>query len=333
VKKQVYLHIGYSKTGTTAIQNFLFFNREKLKTCFGILYPISCFNDNHLINHQNLSHSLLKTKNIEFPHYINPENYPDNPDVFWQKLISEIDSSDCERIVISSEAFIRFRDSPDLIDKVKLYLNKYDVKIICYLRRQVEFFESGYNQKVKADLYYKSVCEFVNLRFKHIDFMRDLNEWASVFGKNNLIVRIYSKCTLPNGIVPDLLSVLNIKFNDYFSALDSNLRLPNRYVPLKKMLNKIRFQQLMENKKINSILLYMGKDLKSEYSLIPANLKYNILEFYNKSNNELAYEFFHGVYPFSTDVEKIKEVPFYFFPIDLVRFLFFSIFRKKIFTK
>jgi hypothetical protein len=324
--KTVYLHIGYSKTGTTAIQRFLFESRNWLKSNHRILYPQSVFNQNHSFNHQNLSHSILKGTKKDFPQYIKPQNYPNDPDLFWNKLINEIEDCNCTRIIISSEAFIRFRGHPNLIKKVKYYLKEYNVKIVCYLRRQDDFFESGYNQRVKSDFYTDSIKQFIYLRFKAINYNSDLSEWENEFGKENLIVRIYSTDTLGVNIVHDFMRIFDVSFDSKARVKCINERLPNRYIPLKIFLNKLKISKYFSNFEINDVIKHMGENIEKEYSLLPFKLRNEILEYYEESNKRLAKNYFGSISPFSIYVEQKVVTPKNLILIDLFHFLiiFFS---------
>jgi hypothetical protein len=90
VKSSVYLHIGTHKTGTSSIQNFLLNNQEYLRER-GFLYPTAgrpkIFSDGH----HNLFWALSNHKNYD-------------PNVgAWEELISEIDSSQFQKIIVTSE--------------------------------------------------------------------------------------------------------------------------------------------------------------------------------------------------------------------------------------
>ena len=95
--KQLYIHIGTHKTGSTLLQKFLVSNESRfLKQ--GILYPKLCRKDNN--HHQllikfcpKLGHTVLK-------------NYNDKQiDSLKKRFDQEIKTSGAKKIILSSEDF------------------------------------------------------------------------------------------------------------------------------------------------------------------------------------------------------------------------------------
>lgn len=319
IKKKVFLHIGYSKTGTTALQHFLFDHRKMLEE-HSVLYPVSCMNNHNQTNHHNLSHSLLVGSTKPFPSYNDPKNYGETPDFYWNKIIDEIETSTCKTIILSSEAFIRFRGIPHLMQKVNDYLKDFDLKIICYIRRQDYLFESNYNHKVKASNSIEPFEKDMESKIKNIDYYRDLMEWATIVGKENMIVRIYSKENLPGGIIPDFLSCINVTFHSTEKGYNLNLKIPTRFIPLKLYLNKHRQYQQIGNKRINEAIIWMGNHVKKQYSLLTSGQRIQILNKYTDSNTKLATEFLDGQYPFTNEINDYKTISNKFIVADLLFF-------------
>ena len=103
----------------------------------------------------------------------------------------------------------------------ELIPGKFLVKIIYYVRRQDEQLESRYNQR----------CKMQQLRLEKTfdDFFRDgsfpINEldyyslllpWKETFGKDNIIVRVYEKEQLPNGIFHDFLNAVGLELDERY---------------------------------------------------------------------------------------------------------------------
>ncbi len=143
MKKTIYIHVGFGKTGTSAIQKVFFQNREQLKS-IGCLYPIT---GEIFTAHYNLSvlgEEEMDTKTINL----------------YEKLLVEIKNSNCNIIVLSSEQFIFLKEL--YVKQISEFLKDFDVKIIFYIREQIKLIESTYLQWLKAGSkpFYKNIYEF-----------------------------------------------------------------------------------------------------------------------------------------------------------------------------
>lgn len=215
--KQLYLHIGYPKTGTTAIQEFMHLNRENLLKQ-KILYPETgiekfshhqipwVFTDDYRAN-VNLSKSEI-TSGLQ-------EEYRDNPSV--------------DKVVISSEGFI-FAVKPE--DALEIFRDDFDeIKLIIYMRQPFRWIQSDYNQGVKG--WRQLTCSFdehlnsiLSSKDSPMNFYNMLSVWASVFGWGNLIVRSYD--AERSDITSSFLKILGVKELSEFiipEREDSNPRL------------------------------------------------------------------------------------------------------------
>ena len=139
---KLYLHVGYPKTGTTAIQHFLYNNRECLKEA-GYLYPDIGICDKA---HHSLAISILE---IDLPTTKHIRKY--NPVCLRDSLVDSINSSKCKNVVISSEFFNLYAQSNFVRKKKTLvkFFKDYEITIILYLRHPIDFLESSYSQQIK----------------------------------------------------------------------------------------------------------------------------------------------------------------------------------------
>jgi hypothetical protein len=129
--KTIFVHIGTFKTGTTSIQNSFHKSREILKE-YGILYPLT--NRATIANctkHQSITNAAIsQDKKI-----ISSE---------LDALLSEFDNSGCNNMVVSAEGLSGLK--PCYPEFFKPLLHSYNLKAICYFRRQDYFVESLFNQ-------------------------------------------------------------------------------------------------------------------------------------------------------------------------------------------
>lgn len=202
----VYIHIGQHRTGTTSLQNFLAANRnvlyekgfiypEFLKPASSHFFAWHCgFGNRNLTNeeHEQVRAVLQKTKREAL------ENSKD--------------------ILISSEIlFSNIRKSA--LKKIREQFTGFDVKIICYLRRQDEYIQSYYTQYIKYGntLDVNAYVKRKMFRWYHrflppaFNWYNKLKPYASVFAKENIFIRPFEKQQLEGGdVVADFLYLLGI---------------------------------------------------------------------------------------------------------------------------
>jgi hypothetical protein len=295
--KTVFIHIGYNKTGTTAIQHFCSNNRSVLKQKYGLLYPNLSDEGISDVAHHLLSHSLLFHSGSTIPYYHSTEIYRMHElDYFWDMLISEIEGNNCDKVLISSEAFSRLRRNTKELVYIKSKLKKFNIKIVIYLRNQVEYFESTYNQGVKAGTISTSKKSFINHLCKSINYLNEIDQWSSVFGVKNVIVKGYSKEKLKDGIIPEFFNTIGVvpPYELIYNRKDVNTKLPNELIPIKRVINAINRKHILSNKKINHYLLFLAPFLKTKSQLFNHDEKERIRMKYLESNIELERTYNNG---------------------------------------
>ena len=171
--KKLYIHIGNPKTATTALQRFCYDNHSLLKSQ-GIYYPV------------DYCHA-------SGPHYEVTWAVDNNDDAFFERLNHDFISSGCDMLLISSEMFSTPRyQSSFAIDRVlkmfkKIGFKLTNINIILFLRRQDEYFESIYNERVKNHALTKKIMETT----APLDYSFLLGIWSEFLGKNNIFCLDY----------------------------------------------------------------------------------------------------------------------------------------------
>jgi len=304
--KLIYLHIGYNKTGTTALQNAFYRNSSFLKQK-SLLYPLQCRGQRGSPAHHALAESILYKIGKPLPSFVNTLIYNDLPaDHFWKILIGEIEGSDCQRVFISSEAFSNLRGSTEEIVHIKEYLEGYEVKILVYLRSQPDFLESAYNQAVKSGGEKRTVDDLMRGGWLNIDYFKEIEQWASVFNPENIIVRIYDRAVIQRGIVSDVLTIIGLKELESQLKLTfpagktnkmSNTRLPNNMVELKRKINVLLKKPRSVDNQINYFLHWTGSFLKDK-SLLSEEQRNAIINHNYLSNKMIGEKYLNGKFPF-----------------------------------
>lgn len=191
--RTIIVHIGRNKTGTSSLQRSLADARQRL-IGLGFDYPRPGINHHYLANH------LSRRKRRRLP----SEKIAD-ADVQAGKLEAAIAASDAETILLSSEAFQTC--PPRLL--AEWIGEGVEVKIVIYLREQLDWLSSFYQQAVKARLVTATLDVFAE-RYDP-DYVAVLAPWERVFGRENVVVRVYDRARLVDGdVVADFLSVIGV---------------------------------------------------------------------------------------------------------------------------
>lgn len=205
--KNIYLHVGLHKTGSSSIQNTLYCNRGILKVN-GFIYP-SCWGVNHSIPiysafcdepdkyHMNIREGLTKEK-------INDRNKK-----YLSDLLDEVLNSKCNSLILSGE------DITMLTVNNLLRLNTYlksicgNIKVIVYTRHPLSWSSSIIQEKIKGGLTYEqSLIEILSI--VTANFSHHIGKLIEVFGRKNVSVfQFENSIKYEFGLVGHFLSNIN----------------------------------------------------------------------------------------------------------------------------
>jgi hypothetical protein len=204
------LHIGTHKTGSTALQQFLFSNPHSLAKV-GIHYAVPA--------------SARKASRIV--HLLKANDQRRIRDFF----ISHIEFArrkNAHTLVVSAENFYgmvlvpalhRRQPCGDLLDRDHVLISRLlasipddvlEPKVICYFRRPDHFAESWYNQQVKyGSLFSGDFPEFLSLIYPALRYNDYMRRWVDIFGRANCSARMYEN--ISRSVIDDFAhGVLNI---------------------------------------------------------------------------------------------------------------------------
>lgn len=290
--KKIFLHIGLRKTGSTTIQAFLHENKDNLLKS-GYLYPKV-----GRLKPTNAHHYLVRLTQDAIK--LNPN------DETWQDLHQEIENSNLDKIIISSEAFGIANKKQ--IGILKTELQSYDVKIIVYLRRQDLRLESLYNQIIKNGKCLKDEVEDILTFFENkkrlFDYYQLLDPWKKAFGASNLIVRPLEKCQIPN-LCHDILKGIGIdNFKHFREVNNKNIKVGRKALEVLRVAYHIWFiNQDNSDKKyhqkekkefirqIDALAREFWLQDNSKYRLLSYDYSAEILEKFHQSNQAVAREY------------------------------------------
>lgn len=270
---KIYFHIGTHKTGTSAIQDFLRLNIKVLGE-EGFLCPrqsrrsyYTHTDDGYIVASANRNHYLKLTK---------------------------LCRTKQKNILVSSETFSYLKNVSDL----QPLFDRCNVKVICYLRRQDNVLQSMYNQSVKRGGDYKSISEYPT---GNLDYFKLLEQWASVFGKTNIIVRVYEKRQFFNhNLFEDFLGALGLKLTNEYQMPENNPnpRLSAAVLEYMRHMNSL-LEDVKSAIKLKKSLVKFSAEYYSDastaiffdHSLLTGNQKRSILARFADSNLRVAKEY------------------------------------------
>lgn len=277
--RNIILHIGRSKTGTTSLQHFFNLNYKWLYDN-GYEYTT--------IYRKNSAHHLFSRK-INRKALKNLSN--DEIKILIREVRNDIldNTSEDKTIIMSSEGMQAC--NPLIIRRI--FNEKYfNVKIVCYFRDQISFLSSSYTQGVHESLKIQNPEDYV--RTSNPNYYEFITAWKNSF--KDVVVKNFSKKSLLNeDIVDDFIEgILLLKISNR-KKISANPSLTRRYLAFKLMLNK-QYENGIRNKlkitdELYQLLGYVSKlDNSGKFMLSKADAEY-IYEKYRESNEKFFSEY------------------------------------------
>jgi len=207
------IHIGTEKTGSTAIQNYLYKNLDVLVKKHSVFFPyrsVGLISNFRMVLYAKaeLDLNLVRLENNSFKSSLNKsESQAD-----WKERISQEHRKAVKKfqrfkkeslVVYSSEHFhSRVHDEADL-QYLKDYLDTmYDeVTVLCYTRRQDRLALSAYNSAVQGG--FSREFKFSNIppTGYYYDYLSLMQRWTNVFGFDNIDAVIFDPKSAKDGDV------------------------------------------------------------------------------------------------------------------------------------
>ena len=283
---KVLLHIGQSKTGTSAIQAFLTLNRKTLQEA-GVLYPVARVSGMpvEMGAHNAVADALVGLS--RFP-YIDAEEY-------FAQFFAEAAQLKAELLILSAEHFFggepRIWDTNDSDEYFELYEQKikrlaeflqgHEVSIIVYLRPQLDWLASAVGQTVRIQrlisdrVLYEDDKQFFELMKPLLMYSKLLDIWSETLKPVNFAVIPYIRETLyKKSSISDFLfraGLEHIRFPYASHDVQVNKSLTREYLEVKKLLNRTPRSKTSERVVIHILeKLSETSDMSSDYSLDPA---------------------------------------------------------------
>lgn len=273
--KKLIIHPGWSKTGTSAIQNALSNNADELLNN-GIYYPKACQWEDHSHHHFALAFS----------------NNPVHKSNFTAKdavniMSEDINSVDCEKVVISSELSPMYFLNPEF-DRFIKASHFTDVEVVFTLREQSSLLVSMFNQLIKdPQVRSRSTLFETYVRISSwMNFEINIRRWEEVYKKENISIIPYG-----SNIVNDFSDFLGVDLKNGFNPNQSiNASLPNEVLDFcRRKLRKVNDVTKYKSGLTEIIDQYNnGEFFELNSFLITGTERQVIYNHFSPSNNLLA---------------------------------------------
>ena len=205
------LHIGFPKTGSTSLQEWLSESRVRLQKDYGICYP------NAFTNIRKAHHELIKF----------PKN--ENIELAAEKILNEADGA--KIIILSSEGWAESNFDVKRLRAFLKHLDAKEVHVVCYVREHLDYMQSMWRERVHfrhnftEPFYIFSEANQLDHNMLYPALIRDMESVACV----ELVW--YDKLILKNqNIISDFCSrtgvpEFNIANHDFNPSIGGNLLL------------------------------------------------------------------------------------------------------------
>jgi len=286
----LFIHIGSHKTGTTSLQSFISVNRDAFKSA-GLAY---------------LTFGLHAPAANEFATLV-AENEGEKMAAAIQLMKNQ--KADAPDSLISAENL--FSVSPatfSMAVRNGLIEEGEKIKIICYVRRQDEYLESLYLQRLRNGRTKASVGKFVNNRMKlgRGKYTLVLDAWKDAFPEAEIVVRIYEKSKLKGGdTITDALSIMgydNVVEIPEKAEISNTRANRDLYDILAYLAAKTNFDIGKVNKYFTAITT---PDTGAGHKLLSDAQREEIFKFFEEENKDLAERYLEEDHPvFSSPANK-----------------------------
>lgn len=301
MRQKLFIHIGPHKTGTSSLQRFLYRNHRALLR-LGVVYPIRRLGGRHAQHRFAFSiRGKTDPKDQSIP----------SQEAELEPLLKEILSSGADTAILSSEAF--FATGEPEIRNLHTIFSEFDPVAVFYARRQDEGYVSSYTQRSKSSTNRYTLPIHTHLdnpvRMSHdLAIYEHASTWARVFGKENVVARLYDKTvSVPDDFMhciderrgkgPILAAAKDQFVSDRSFNVSPSLEATEMTRLFKAQCNDQKQRRIAF--KLLSKHLEPGRPAAK---LLSTADRRSILEFFRGSNEKLFYEFFSSENKFAPEL-------------------------------
>ena len=233
MSRQVILHIGGEKTGTTTLQRFLTRNASRLQRD-GYCYPCEA-ND---ICFENFAHfpvaACLIHNGSDFVSEQSRRNLP-----FILEALERAVSATKQSVVLSCEHFSSRLTDVGQLKTLRDALPADLIKVIFYIREQCDLALSSWSTAIRSGSRNAFDVNDITPKTRYYNHLETIKLWGSVFWELNLVVREYNRAQLVGGdIREDFSSLLGIQSARLVFEKDENQALDAQRLRVLRYINE-----------------------------------------------------------------------------------------------
>ena len=198
----VFIHFGFHKCGSTAIQNGLDALSERLIDD-RIFYGRSA---------QGIFGSFFADSRTDFFHNfafgrLDQTVNRSEDSAYMSSLWADIEESNCRTVAFSYEGLINLSES-EVYSMAEYFFDRADrVTAVCYCRHPLSFAPSEVSQRARSGVSTAIICDDPPI----LEFEEYLPKFVGAFGKANMVVRdVHRQALLRQNVIADFLSLLPV---------------------------------------------------------------------------------------------------------------------------
>lgn len=307
------IHIGFSKTGTTAIQSFLANNRTELAEK-GFLYPDFKYKG---FNVGFREHNLLAWNIVEKISW-----FKLSPEKCIAQIIQQCKKKpSIKNVILSAESFAgephpwvlpskekHYEEHRNKVKYIAKLLSGHKVTVIAYLRRQDQWLNSAINHVIKVEgligqRLFHSTKQYMDLMDPFLRYDKELDLWADEFSPENIIVAPYDKDQLKNcNIIEDFMNKIGFKSIESFvqpvwTHDTENTRLSRDTLEIKRILNNIpkeKYEERLLIKNLQEISSVLEKDPYEWGNYLTHSESMDLYNKYETFNKHISRKYLHN---------------------------------------
>jgi len=315
------LHIGQSKTGTSALQSFLFFNKQALLND-GFLYPDYYLKEKPLLTREHNAFAETLASLPRYPNFTVEE--------YIEQFHKQIKYHKPHTVILSAESFFgapqiwRLDDTNDFysayekkLKALKAFTDQFDTHLIGYFRSPEDWMEVSVSHLIRYyGLFGKHIDQsdenIVSLLSPHVDLSRLLELWGDIIQPQKMSVFPYEKDVLKDSdIINDFCGKAGLDLSKLSKEKASSKRvhasLDRRYVELKKMLNTKTRKKTEERVIIECLDILNSQLPEIERYRLPVDLKKKIQVDFKPYHIWLQENYSKGGKPFFSSKVNVDE--------------------------
>lgn len=282
MSKKLVIHVGANKTGSSAIQRFLSINNLMLRA-EGIVVP---------------NNEFQVANRIQGYHVFGFQELLQNPLEGQKQLEDVIESIDLaypadNTILLSAENLTANPAAPSLFEGL---VERYDTRVILYIRRQDEYVLSSWQQwqsKIKTDFWAWAISVVGALG----NWRAYLENWETVVPRDKITVRIFEKSKLEGGdVIADFYNMLDLSEPLSTFAYPEGTVNPSFSDAIMDLVkgNELIFQNVHDNDFYNFVVRMTGHKYtkSSRQSSISFLQRQSIIDKYKRQNEWVKENYF-----------------------------------------